>query len=287
MLVLIEDTEKVEVAVNLRMDQLYWILDQQSVSADRLVNAVQAAQYVLPRLPAKVRYQVAGRESVVYEWEGTLDRYDGAGLDPQSRTVPIRILVDGPGQYKVNGRPSRESSRSGPPTLVRGMFVEVVVQARPATQLLLVPKLSVKPATGTNQIWKFTADERALEVMREKLRRAGSLATPEQAAAMLAAPNTTDLPDSENQERGLADAELWQEGFLTVLDGVEVIGPFKSNATLPGAAESSPKNEEVEYWVCEVTAATLQPGDWVVVTPLPGIEAAGDEVLRVRKDRMQ
>ncbi|MEZ6080157.1 MAG: HlyD family efflux transporter periplasmic adaptor subunit [Pirellulaceae bacterium] len=64
-LVTIEDTSSVEVAVNVRMDQLYWILDQQHLSSDSLVNAAQASHYQLPRNEVKVVYQLSGRESAL------------------------------------------------------------------------------------------------------------------------------------------------------------------------------------------------------------------------------
>jgi hypothetical protein len=41
--------------VNLRMEQLYWVLDQASLSADELVNAAQASRYTLPKTPVTVR----------------------------------------------------------------------------------------------------------------------------------------------------------------------------------------------------------------------------------------
>lgn len=68
----------------------------------------------------KVIYQLSGRESAT-EWKGVLARYDGAGIDPQSRTVPIRVLVDKPGEYLINGQPARRriERMSGPSSLVR------------------------------------------------------------------------------------------------------------------------------------------------------------------------
>ncbi|MEO8270028.1 MAG: HlyD family efflux transporter periplasmic adaptor subunit [Aureliella sp.] len=288
-LVTIEDTSSVEVAVNVRMDQLYWILDQQQLSSDSLVNAAQASHYQLPKSEVKVIYQLAGRELAQYEWEGVLARYDGAGIDPQSRTVPIRVLVDKPNEYLINGQPARESGMSGPAGLVRGMFVEVVIQSKPATPLLLVPKLSVKPATGSNQIWKFTSNPEALVQTRQRLEAAGILSDPEKpvkSANLNAKSPTLDDPDA------------WEAGFLTVVDGVAVVGPY--HGPLPvelDPAEIDPAEvisggvdktaEPIEYWVCEVSDGGLVAGDKVVVTPLPGIEADGDEPIRVRRSQLK
>lgn len=275
-LVTIEDTSSVEVAVNIRMDQLYWILDTQNVSTDTLINAAQASQYELPKNKVQVIYKVSGRNSAVYQWEGVLARYDGAGIDPQSRTVPIRVLVENPGDYLINGQPAKQSSLSGPASLVRGMFVEVVVNAQPATPLLLVPKLSVKPATGTNQIWKFTADSTALDRVRHKLEKAGILA---KAGEM--PPNV----DESAKAPVLENPDQWQEGFLRVLDGVTVIGPYRG--TVSESKNIAASGQSTGYWVCEVTGTGLAAGDNVVVTPLPGIEAEGEEPIRVRKSQLQ
>jgi multidrug efflux pump subunit AcrA (membrane-fusion protein) len=284
-LVTIEDTSSVEVAVNVRMDQLYWILDQQHLSSDSLVNAAQASHYQLPRNEVKVIYQLSGRESARYEWKGVLARYDGAGIDPQSRTVPIRVLVDKPGEYLINGQPARESSMSGPSSLVRGMFVEVVIEAKPATPLLLVPKLSVKPATGSNQIWKFTANPQALVQTRQRLKAAGTLADPDR--------EPVQGVDASAQSPTLDDPDAWQAGFLSVIDGVAVVGPYLGPAPLEDKPAESPstgadsKAEPIEYWVCEVASSELVAGDKVVVTPLPGVEAEGDEPIRVRKSQLE
>jgi multidrug efflux pump subunit AcrA (membrane-fusion protein) len=292
--VTIEDTSKVEVSANLRMDQLYWVLDQQKLSTDALMNAAQAARYELPRNEVKIRYQLSGRESAIYEWNGVLARYEGAGIDPQSRTVPVRIVVDKPHEYLINGLPAHESNMSGPSSLVRGMFVEAVIQAKPTTPLLLVPKLSVKPATGTNQIWKFVPDDQmALEQTRAKLRAANNLANE--------AAQTTD--DATTSSLIVEDPDQWQAGFLTIISGVTIIGPYRprlqqNRSTVASESFSVPSkvptvtnspvgdNEPIEYWICEVADGNLVAGDKVVVTPLPGIEAEGDEAIRVHKSQL-
>lgn len=326
-LVTIEDTSNVEVAVNVRMDQLYWILDQPQLSTESLVNAAQVARYRLPQHQVKVIYRLSGRESVQYEWSGVLARFDGAGIDPQSRTVPIRVLVDKPNEYRINGRAASKSGMGGPSSLVRGMFVEVIIEAQPSTPLLLVPKLSVKPATGSNQIWKFTADARALDVTRERLKSAGSLADPSSAQASLS-PQTAE---ANTTGPAAVDPSKWQAGFLSVVDGIGVIGPYRgpapsenrfdpssgsgdagnssvvqptslrSTAFQPtsvdglsqsaGSARSGTLVEStlqpIEYWVCEARHGGLIAGDQVVVTPLPGIESDGEEPIRVRRSQLE
>ncbi|MEZ6080156.1 MAG: hypothetical protein R3C56_32150 [Pirellulaceae bacterium] len=174
---------------------------------------------------------------------------------------------------------------SGPSSLVRGMFVEVVIEAKPATPLLLVPKLSVKPATGSNQIWKFTANPQALVQTRQRLKAAGTLADPDR--------EPVQGVDASAQSPTLDDPDAWQAGFLSVIDGVAVVGPYLGPAPLEDKPAESPstgadsKAEPIEYWVCEVASSELVAGDKVVVTPLPGVEAEGDEPIRVRKSQLE
>ncbi len=280
-LLVVEDTEKVEIAVNLRMNQLYWILDQNDLSADQLVNAGAASRYELPPTPVKVQFNLAGREAMRFEWDGVLSRYDGPGIDSQSRTVPVRVLVNNPTHYRVDGVPVTNDSRSGPSTLVRGMFVDVKVLTRPATQLLLVPKLSIKPATSSNRIWKFAPDDAAFATVTERF--ASELAKEDAPPPLAADPLSLLNPDE------------WQAGFLSVIDGVQVIGafeppPVEESAGSGGASSTASDNAQQlgnmpgaasEYWICEVKGGVLAPGDLVVVTPLPGIEGAGADTIRV------
>ena len=306
-LLMIEDTEKVEVAVNLRMSQLYWVLDRNVVSSDSLLNAAQASRYELPPVPVKLRYSLSDRERLVFEWDGVLDRYDGTGLDPQSRTVPVRIVVDEPGKFRVNGRPAGEADYSGPSSLVRGMFVDAVLQAKPATRLLLVPKLAIKPATLSNQIWKFVPDETAFDVVKKDNAVAETEAAVASADVAEPSPPTPadDKADSTAPAAEKLDPSQWQAGFLKVIDGVMVVGAFDAaieekdiKVPLPAEAASAEETEaeeteaeeteaeepeaRVEYWICEVRDGALAPGDQVVVTPLPGIEGDGWDTVRIK-----
>lgn len=160
-LAVLEDLESVEVQCNLRVDQLMWVLDQQLNQSTGQVALPPdvALAYSLPRTPVTIEYKVSNREDLVYRWQGHLDRYDGSGMDPQSRTVPCRVVVDEPTKYTLNGKPVESARGNGLPALVRGMFVDVVIEAKPSRVLLLVPKLAVKPG---NNLWKFEANPDAL-----------------------------------------------------------------------------------------------------------------------------
>ena len=277
-LIRIEDDSKVEVSCSLRMEQMYWILDQIALSSDRLLNAAQAAQQEIPQIDAKIRFRLGDRESIEYEWNGRLDRYDGTGLDPQSRTVPVRIVVDQPRNYTVNGNALTESVHGGLAALVRGMFVEVVLEAKPATQLLLVPKLSIKPASNANRIWQFVADDAALDVVksRNERRTKSDEALKDPAETKPEAANAQ--PASEDKRKVAIDPAQWQAGFLRIIEGVHVVSEFQG--------DQNEDTDQIDYWVCEVPRNSLQPGDTVIVSPLPGIEGTEDEPVRVAKPGM-
>ncbi len=119
-LLTIEDTSKVEVATSLRMDQLYWILDQNGEKADE-----SSRSYDLPETPAIIEYELTGREGAVYRWHGRLLSYDGIGLDPATRTVPVRVVVDDPTAFIDADGNAKKTNGSTP--LVRGMFVRVKI----------------------------------------------------------------------------------------------------------------------------------------------------------------
>jgi hypothetical protein len=188
----------------------------------------------------------------------------------------VRVVVDNPGEFRINDKPASESKLSGPSSLVRGMFVEVLILAKPSTPLLLVPKLAVKPATTANQIWKFRPDSQALEQTRASLLAVNNLAVAGQTTAQ----------HSNARKIALKNPDEWQEGFVSVVEGVQVIGPF-TPASGQAALNDVPENSDAtEYWICEVPGDFLAVGDAVIVTPLQGVEAQGDEVIRVQKSQL-
>lgn len=265
-LVVIEDTEKVEVACNLRMDQLSWVLQKPEASTDRLISAAQASRYELPDTAAEVKFRVAGRDSEAFIWEGRLDRFDGTGIDPASRTVPLRIRVDTPSRFTLDDGTPENSS--GPPVLVRGMFVEVTIKATPTTPLMLVPKLGIKPATNSNVIWKFKNSRDAIRATPKALE---SIKAYEQAQKDGNVDEVfPEKTDDENDETEVIDPADWIAGNLEVIPNVRLVASYW---------EDTP----VEYWVCEVTSDALNAGDQVIISPLPGVKADGTDGVRVKK----
>lgn len=259
-LIMLEDTQKIEVACSVRMDQLYWIFNQVESSADPSLNPSNAS-FQLPPTPATVGFRIAGRESILYQWQGVLDRVEGAGFDPQSRTVPCRILVDNPNQVTIQGN-TNDQTRSGPPSLVRGMFVEVQLHARPADRLLLIPKLGVRPG---NLVWVYRPDP-------------SLLATAEDSAAPSAINSNVVLAEKQklaNDRIASIKPEEWEVGRLEVLKETQVIGPFQSQS-------KSDSETSDDYWICEVKGDVLQAGMFVIVSPLPGVRGDGTDAIRVQ-----
>lgn len=270
----IEDTGNVEVSCSLRMDQLYWVLNQKGehgiapAAADD-PNAL-AGRYALPPTPVTVEFQVAGREKQIYAWEGVLSRYEGSGIDPQSRTVPCRVRVEKPYHYSMDGKPRSDDRVSGPPALVRGMFVNLKVHTRPQSDLMLVPKMAVKPG---NVVWRFEMTDDVLKSLPAAMPDAAT----SDASTTNPASNTKEATAKpEVKEVAKEDdfrPEDWAPGRMLVLSDLQVIRPYALNVMENGKSE--------DYWICEVVPNTLKSGDWVVVTPMAAVKGDGTDAVRV------
>lgn len=152
-LVVIEDTSKVEVRCSLRVDELYWLWNQTARAADEAEQRSPDVDYQIPRTPAgeltpvTVVYSLDGQE---YRWGGVLSRYEGIGLNEATRTVPCRVTVESPRAVCVSGPGAPLGACTGPPALVRGMYVTVKIHAEPRAKLLRIPEAAVRPG---NRVW--------------------------------------------------------------------------------------------------------------------------------------
>lgn len=135
-----EDTSAVEVKTNLEMRTLAWLRGQ-TPGRDGAHGP-----YDLPQVPVTVLFEVLGN---VYSWTGELERVDGVGVDARTRTIPCRVLVRDPRSVTMRSG-SAELPVSGPPALVRGMFVKLLLHSRPLEPLLSVPEVAVRP---DNTVW--------------------------------------------------------------------------------------------------------------------------------------
>ena len=162
-LAVVEDTTKVEVLCNLKMEELVWIWRQghpesqpavpsespselplaggddpdQSLSVRHIDGR---AHYELPQTPVTVIFRMQG-DQTRFQWRGSLTRFEGSGIDEKTRTVPCRVVVDDPREVTVAG----DDARVGPPALVRGMYVTVAIHATPNTQFVRLPEAAVQP----------------------------------------------------------------------------------------------------------------------------------------------
>jgi multidrug efflux pump subunit AcrA (membrane-fusion protein) len=141
-----EDTSRAEVRCNFRADQMAWLWRHAPEAAQEVADGGgQGAAYRIPRVPVRVLHGV-GEESL--EWSGTLDRYDGLGVDDRTKTIPCRVTVPQP--IAVGARGSR--------ALVRGMFVKLRIEL-PTEPLKLHNQHFVEfPAKGllpSNSVWIY------------------------------------------------------------------------------------------------------------------------------------
>lgn len=283
----IDDTQRVEVLCNLRADQMLLILDQATNQTTDNVDPNQTVtskisidnnshvpnQYELPKTPVTVAYQVAGRDDMVFRWDGQLSRYDGIGLDPQSRTVPIRVRVDDPRRVVSKSTPTFNQS-GGPPALVRGMFVECTFHTKPNRPLMLVPKLALKPG---NQVWSFASDPSIIKTQEVIKNLDGSEQGKPQDTATNSISNTrtsNSMNQSPTQPLNLSQPMLkieeWIPGRVTVIGKMHTL----STVRFPNPVDGP------EYWVAEMKS-NLQPGDLTVVSPLANLIGDGSDKVRV------
>ncbi len=89
-LIEISEAGKKEVRCSLSLTDLMWIWMAAGVGPRGEIPPQR--RFEVPPTPAEVVLTLKGRE---YVWSGILSRYDGTGLDVETRMVPCRVLVDG------------------------------------------------------------------------------------------------------------------------------------------------------------------------------------------------
>lgn len=136
-LVQLEDTSKVEVRFNLRMDQLQWLWQSKysGGSTDTSVGSTSQYTYELPKVPVEISVQLDGNR---FAWTAHLSRYDGAGINSGTRTVPVIAVVDNPSAVTID-RKGNGSRIASPPTLLRGSFVTIDIPVGSGMSLVSVP----------------------------------------------------------------------------------------------------------------------------------------------------
>ena len=135
-----EDTDKVDVTCNLRFEQLQQIVKYQ-IPDSRFTREPHAAYQLPPTAVDILRNTEDGRTTT---WSGMLSRFDGIGVDVQTKMIPCRVIVDDP--------VSMEGDRGN--ALVRGMFVTVNIPldvfVAEGESLLTFPAIALRPG---NRVW--------------------------------------------------------------------------------------------------------------------------------------
>jgi multidrug resistance efflux pump len=140
-LVTIEDTSAAEVRTSLRMDEVARVW-----SGRRAAEGGNGQGHDVPEVPAKVVFSIGEKR---YEWDGMLSRQEGRGLDEKTRTLPCRVRVAEPGRVRAldrYGAELQELPADAPRSLLRGMFVEVLLQVDVPEPLVSVPQDAVRPS---------------------------------------------------------------------------------------------------------------------------------------------
>lgn len=152
----VRDTSRLDVRCSLMTNQL-----------SELRNTGQQLDrpsYEFPETPVTVIYSIGNKK---YAWEGTLTRYDGAGIDAQTRMVPCLVHVDDPRGGKAFGD-AYQSNLRNPPSLLVGMYVEVKIHLQPSDELLEIPVTALQPG---NKVWAVLKEQ----LQSRKIRVADSL----------------------------------------------------------------------------------------------------------------
>jgi multidrug efflux pump subunit AcrA (membrane-fusion protein) len=140
-LVTIEDTSAAEVRTSLEMDDVARIWRSRPKG-----NGGDDSAHAELDTPATVVYSIG---DAIYEWDGTLSRQEGRGLDEKTRTLPCRVLVKEPEAVKALDRYGARMPQpplGAPRSLLRGMFVQVRVHVNSPEELVSIPEEAQRPS---------------------------------------------------------------------------------------------------------------------------------------------
>ena len=129
--------------INLQYSKLQWLWQYTPQLA---TNAkISGSSYDLPHLPIIATLAL---EDAAYQWNGRLARYDGAGVNAATRTVPCVAIVEERTPIQIDGEGA--GNIAAPPALLRGMFVTIQIKIDPQRPLLAVPASAVRPG---DRVW--------------------------------------------------------------------------------------------------------------------------------------
>ncbi len=296
-----EDTSCAEVSIDLRTDQLAAILDQNDAgnakvtevesvvdsSANQETSVITeriSQSYQLPQTPVTIVYRLAGRESTQYQWDGILSRYEGVGVDLQSRTISVRVTVPEPRKVRVVSSESQThspdtSNRRLVPALLRGMYVQAVFKTTPSRAMVLVPKLAVRPG---GDVWKFSEDKAALKNLVSK----NTALTPIGNTKLVGkkGEHSSNAADEKTKDAPEVPADIWNVGRVEVISNVRTVR-LVERPDVKAVADQLAKrglDPSGEFWAIQATE-TLQPGTQVIITPLAAIMGDGSDIVRFER----
>lgn len=154
-LLTIEDTSRVEIRCQLQLDQLFWLwrLTNQNAAGSQDLNVPLSPSYEIPHAEATVSLTIGDRHNAqTFEWDAELSRFEGIGLDSQTRTMPCRVVVNNPRAARFSGDVKVLDKHIRPPALIRGMFVDVRIKIPFDEDLLGVPDTAIRPG---GSVWVY------------------------------------------------------------------------------------------------------------------------------------
>ena len=123
-MIVLQDTSQFDVSCKLYMRQMNWLWQtaaSETAAGDSVAGDSAAGDsasqdsgvgYDFPETPATVVYQLGDQS---YAWDAIVDRYDGAGIDSQTRMVACRVHVDDPtGVRKLDPAKATDQQRLQP-----------------------------------------------------------------------------------------------------------------------------------------------------------------------------
>lgn len=137
-LVHISDSSKIDVTCNLEVAELSWILQHVAGAAEVVEQAL--SEPLAKPIPCEVVYSYQETEVV---WDGLLSRFEGTGMDRDTRTFPCRVTVNEPTNYRIGD--SQGGRLLIAPPLSSGMFVTVRVPVSATDTLMRLPVEAVRP----------------------------------------------------------------------------------------------------------------------------------------------
>ena len=168
------DTSKLEIQCFLHMKQMSWLWASGNNSENAASSDEPAMRgFDFAPTDATVYYELDGQR---WSWKGRLTTSDSGSLDPKTRMMLCRVTIDDPTDVQFDsyvihttdtslGTVDKEALekekkakktpliQTPPPTLLAGMYVTIVVHAKPEIPLYSAPERALLPG---NKIWTAT-----------------------------------------------------------------------------------------------------------------------------------